>query len=67
MIWTDDEENILKKLWVRQDMNRFSIAEILTNRTPSAIARKASEMNLKKEAKIEIDYEKLREVELFEI
>ena len=67
MNWSKSEEDILRKLWKRQDMDRFLIAEILTNRTPSAISKHASEMNLKKESNIMIDYEKLKEVELFEI
>ena len=67
MIWSESEEDILRKLWIRQDVNKFMIAEILTNRTPSAISKHASELNLKKENIPKINFEKLGEVELFEI
>lgn len=67
MIWSDEENKILKRLWIREDMNRFAIAEILINRTPSAISKHASEMNLKKENIPKIDFEKLGEVELFDV
>ena len=67
MIWNKDEEEILSRLWPRIDINKFMIAEILTNRTPSAISKHASELNLKKEYTPKINFEKLEEVELFEI
>lgn len=67
MKWDVREEEVLKRLWIRQDMDRFLIAEILTNRTPSAISKHASELNLKKESKISIDIKKLKEIELYEI
>ena len=67
MIWTEKEEEVLKKLWPRIDIDRHVIAEILTNRSPGAIAKHASEMNLKKEIKISIDYEKLDSMKIFEI
>lgn len=67
MIWTKEEEEVLKRLWPHIDTNRFTIAEILTNRSPGAIAKHASEMNLKKKIKISIDYEKLDSMKIFEI
>ena len=67
MKWSKSEEDVLRKLWIRNDIDRFAIAEILINRTPSAISKHASEIGLKKETKIRIDYEKLENVELFEI
>ena len=67
MIWRKEENDILKRLWIRQDMDRFLIAKVLTNRSPSAIAKHASDLQLKKESKIRIDYERLEAVELFEI
>lgn len=67
MKWKKEELDILKRLWIRSDINRFDIAEIISNHTSSAIAKKASDLNLKKESKINIDYEKLKNVELFEI
>ena len=67
MKWSKSEEDVLKKLWIRQDVNKFMIAEILTNRTPSAISKHASELNLKKENIPKIDMEKLSEIELYEI
>lgn len=67
MNWTEKENSVLRKLWCRNDTDRFLIAEILTNRSPSAIAKHASDLQLKKESKIRIDYERLETVELFEI
>ena len=67
MNWTDEENDVLRKLWIRQDVNKFMIAEILTDRTPSAISKHASELNLKKEYTPKINFEKLEEVELFEV
>ena len=67
MLWSKSEEDVLRKLWIRQDIDRFAIAEILTNRSSGAIAKHASEMNLKKEYTPKINIDKLREVELFEI
>ena len=67
MIWTDEEKKILTALYPRSDLTKFDIAKILTNRSPSAISRKASDMQLKKEPKIHIDYERMEEVKLFEI
>ena len=67
MKWSKSEEDALRKLWIRQDMNRFLIAEILTNRSPGAIAKHASEMNLKKEITIQIDYEKLDSMKIYEL
>lgn len=67
MIWSKKEEEILSRLWPRIDIDKFMIAEILTNRTPSAISKHASEMRLKKEFNPKIDMEKLREVELYDI
>lgn len=67
MNWTDEENDVLRKLWVRQDVNKFMIAEILTNRTPSAISKHASELNLKKENIPKINFEKLGEVEIFDV
>ena len=67
MKWSKSEEDVLKKLWIRQDVNKFMIAEILTNRTPSAICKHASELNLKKENIPKINFEKLGEVEIFDV
>ena len=67
MIWTDEEKKILTTLYPRCDLTKFDIAKILTNRSPSAISKKASDMQIKKEPKIRIDYERMGEVELFEI
>ena len=67
MIWDNEEERILKKLWPRNDVTVEIIAEILKNRSPSAIRKHASEMGLKKEIKIDIDYKRLNEIELIEI
>lgn len=67
MKWSEKEEKILIRLYPRWDLTKFDIAEILTNRTPSAISKHASEMNLKKEYTPKINIDKLREVELFEI
>lgn len=67
MKWSEKEEKILIRLYPRWDLTKFDIAEILTDRSPGAIAKKASDLNLKKESKINIDYEKLKNVEIFEI
>lgn len=67
MKWTDEEEDVLRKMWVRSDVDRFMIAEVLPNRSPGAIAKHASEMNLKKENISNIDFEKMGEMGLFEI
>ena len=67
MKWTNEEEDILRKMWIRPDIDRFMIAEVLPNRSPGAIAKHASEMNLKKECNPNIDFEKMGEMGLFEI
>lgn len=67
MKWMAEELKILKKLWIRIDINKFDIAEILYNHSPSAISKKASDLQLKKEYTPKIDTEKLKEVELYEI
>lgn len=67
MNWNDDELNILKRLWIRCDINRFDIAKVILNHTSSAIAKKASDLQLKKESNSKIDIDKLGEMELFEV
>lgn len=67
MIWTNEENETLERLWKRPDLTSHDIAKVFPNRSPSAITKHASVMGFKKEISSKIDFEKLGEIELFKI
>lgn len=62
MKWSDEETEILEKLWPRPDLNITDIEKIFPNRSRRSISRKAEALGLKKKTYDDINWEELEKI-----
>ena len=62
--WSKDEDDVLTRLWKRQDITTRMLSIVFVDRTVSAIKSRAVSLGLRKDETTHIDYDALKAIEI---